>query len=85
MNGRLQVGGLAMIIKAKNPNNLGVIVGIVSRGDGYDWNIEGELDSSHIPIEFRNLPFGANSDQLLPIGDKQTQDELAKEKEIDHV
>lgn len=84
MNNRLQVGGLALVIKAENKNNLGVVVKLVSKCDHRDWIIEGDLDSSHMPIELRNRPFACYSDQLMPLGDKQTQDELAKEKELEN-
>lgn len=78
---RLQVGGLALLIKAQNPKNLGVVVKIVSHGSSLDWTIEGDLDRSHLPKERLSFPFGAMSYQLLPLGDKQTQDELMKELE----
>mgnify|MGYP006987817176 FL=1 len=83
MNNRLQVGGLALVIKAENPKNLGVVVKLVSRDGYYDWKIEGDLDKSHLPIELHNRPFACYSDQLMPLGDKQTQDELAKEKGLE--
>lgn len=85
MNNRLQVGGLALVIKAENPKNLGVVVKLVSRDEYYDWKIDGDLDKSHIPKAMHSLPFACYSDQLMPLGDKQTQDELAKEKELENV
>lgn len=81
---RLQVGGLALVIKAENPKNLGVVVKLVSRDEYYDWKVDGDLDKSHVPIKLRNCPFVCYSDQLMPLGDKQTQDELAKEKVLEN-
>lgn len=85
MSNRLQVGGLALVIKAENPKNLGVVVKLVSRDDYYDWIVDGDLDSSHLPIQLRTGQFVCYSDQLMPLGDKQTQDKLAKEKELENV
>lgn len=79
---RLQVGGLALLIQAVNPKNLGVVVKIISHGNSFDWIVDGDLDTSHLPRRRIGLPFGAMSSQLLPLGDKQTQDEIAKELDI---
>lgn len=69
---RLQVGGLALVIKANNPQNLGLIV-LLKETDGVDWKIESkndEFDRSHL------LGLSKHSDNwwvpaawLLPLGD----------------
>ena len=63
---RLQVGGLALVIRAKNPKNLGVVVRLIRSGKDHDWVVEGDLDNSHVKYSDAKNPFGANSDQLLP-------------------
>lgn len=68
---RLQVGGLALVIKAINPDNIGVTVQLIGRGKNYDWIVEGNLSSDHIPDTKRFGVFVANSDQLLPLGDEE--------------
>ncbi len=78
---RLQIGGFALVIKAKNPLNLGTIVEITGVGKNYDWIVEGDLNANHAKrkIVFK-ICFEADSDQLMPIGDKYTQDLLSKEE-----
>lgn len=77
---RLQVGGLALIIRAKNPKNLGVVVRLIRAGKTHDWVVDGDLNNIHVKYPDAKKPFGANSDQLLPLGDKQTQDQFKKEE-----
>ena len=74
---RLQVGGLALVVNSVNPKNLGVVVTPI---EGYKdgWIVEGELDSSHGLSMFKTK-FYAPSAWLMPLGDKQTQEELRQE------
>lgn len=67
MNNRLQVGGLALVIKALNPKNLGATVKLVKFEDNL-WVIHGELDSSHSPYVI-TTHFTAPPEWLLPLGD----------------
>lgn len=90
MSNRLQVGGLALIVKGDYSDlNVGKTVELASYlgkfGDIDDtWFIYCEeglyIDDGTIKNE------GAiESHRLMPLGDKQTQDELAKEKELENV
>lgn len=85
---RLQVGGLALIIKAGiNDSNVGKVVklieylGAIGKYDSA-WLVGGELVN-----ELGEIIDEANISQcrLMPLGDKQTQDELAKEKELEYL
>ena len=84
-NNRLQVGGLALTIKSVNPKNLGLVVKIVDVGVEYDWIVDGDFDNSHIPEYKRHLPFGAMSAALLPLGDKESQDQIMRKIELEKV
>lgn len=91
---RLQVGGLALVIGGLD-QNLGKIVKLVSfvgsvdntyaKGSDY-WLSEsdglvGRMPSGIIkPVSRTNI----KAIHLLPLGDKQTQDELSKEKETEY-
>lgn len=90
MNNRLQVGGLALTLDSKiQKSNIGLVVKIVKNvsenySDGKDWwHVENAyLKSKHgKTIGYGNFP----SHKLMPLGDKQIQDELAKEKELENV
>lgn len=73
---RLQVGGLALIIRSKKPENLGVVVRLIDRCfcGGYEgFKTKGAHTGNFSPDGW-----------LMPLGDKQTQDELAKEKELEY-
>ena len=86
---RLQVGGLALNL------NSGKVVTLVQYiGDCFN-KITGEKYLSVWKVkanEFHvlhndslSLEFGVPAAELIPLGDKQTQDELAKEKENDPI
>ena len=83
---RLQVGGLALIIKGcVDQRNVGKVVKLIEfvpefYGISSCWNVECE---SLIEFEGGYLSKVGIVEQyrLMPLGDKQTQDELAKEKE----
>lgn len=92
---RLQVGGLALIIKgATTQMNVGKVVElrkhypstITVQGnsliDAWDCYCEsGLVDTSG---KVRDVAC-FESHRLIPLGDKQTQDELAKEKELEYL
>ena len=91
---RLQVGGYAVIIHAINESNIGRVVKLIefvgdnciSRNWGKRddfWKIE--CDGFEYAYFNPRNPIPVHPAQyLMPIGDKQTQDELAKEKELEH-
>lgn len=85
--GRLQVGGLALVVKAVNKNNEGLVVELLFYDSSLDdWEVIGhseQLDDSHCD-EVGSTMWG-RSRNLMPLGDKQTQDELAKEKEMEYI
>lgn len=80
---RLQVGGLALELETGN------IVTLISfHGDGWDglrnpvkdvWKIYSEQPVLMPDTGNMRNRFYAESKNLMPLGDKQTQDELAKE------
>lgn len=92
---RLQVGGLAILIKDGIPQNIGKVVKLVSFHESIEctlgmlhldeWEfscesgvvcLDGKLYFDGMATSYKNL---------IPLGDKQTQDELAKEKENDPI
>lgn len=88
MNNRLQVGGLALIIKGDYSDlNVGKTVELTSYlgkfGDiGDAWFVY--CEDGLVMDDFKLKNEGAiASHRLMPLGDKQTQDELAKEKELE--
>lgn len=89
---RLQVGGLALIIHANLHENIGKSVRLISfvgqyRSKGFGerddfWQIESD---DIVLFSKGNTGIVCHPAQyLMPLGDKQTQDELAKEKEIEN-
>jgi len=84
---RLQVGGLALIIKAVNKENEGLVVELLFYDSSLDdWEVVGhseQLDDSH--CDEVGSTMWCPSRNLMPLGDKQTQDELAKQKELENV
>ncbi len=92
---RLQVGGLALIIKARvNDSNVGKVVElrkyypsiITVQGDSLidAWDCYCESGLIDMSGKVRDVAC-FESHRLIPLGDKQTQDELAKEKELENV
>lgn len=85
MNNRLQVGGLALEMSS------GAIVKLIMfKGDGYcrlgKIHFAVWLVSSSDPVFMPDTglyktEFHAESKDLMPLGDKQTQDELEEERE----
>ena len=88
MNNRLQVGGLALEMSS------GAIVKLIMfKGDGYCrlgkihfavWLV---ISSDPVFMPDTGLyktEFHAESKDLIPLGDQQTQDELAKKGEIEN-
>lgn len=82
---RLQVGGLALIIKG-NELNIGKTVELTKflgefKGLSNAWFVF--CEDGLMVENYGFISEGAiESDRLLPLGDKQTQDELAKEVEL---
>lgn len=85
----MQVGGLALVVHAKHPNNIMKTVKLKSFiGDSETVSYGLRSDYWEIDCEdFLVLHKGATgriahpAQYLMPLGDKQTQDELRKEKE----
>lgn len=82
---RLQVGGLALIIKGE-AKNIGKTVELTShlgsfKGLADSWFVFCE-DGLILSDESISNEGAIESHRLLPLGDKQTQDELSKEKEF---
>lgn len=81
---RLQVGGLALLLKAVNPKNLGATVTLI-KFHGELWEIAGNLDSSHSQYLI-TTHFLAPPEWLMPLGDDKgielykLQEELVKEQ-----
>ena len=79
---RLQVGGLALVIKGETSDlNVGLTVELID----HDCFANQWLAQNNDGILLRNGKIDNRAwftaDRLLPLGDKQTQDELVKEKE----
>lgn len=92
---RLQVGGLALIIKGiSTQENVGKVVvlkkhypsTITMQGnsliDAWDCYCESGLIDIRGKVRYVAC---FESHRLIPLGDKQTQDELAKEKELEYL
>lgn len=83
---RLQVGGLALIIKSGVDDlNVGKVVELVSHLGNYKgmmnaWLVKGKVFNKLGGIICEGY---IEQDRLMPLGDKQTQDELMKEKELE--
>ncbi len=85
---RLQVGGLALIIKGRiDDRNVGKAVKLIEFVENYcgigpAWQVmcEDGLDMNGYIAKYAFT----ERHRLIPLGDKQTQDELAKEKEIEN-
>ncbi len=81
---RLQVGGLALLLKAVNPKNLGATVTLI-KFHGELWEIAGNLDSSHSQYSI-TTHFLAPPEWLIPLGDDKgielykLQEELVEEQ-----
>lgn len=92
--GRLQVSGLAVIVGYDNsPHNLGVVVELV-KFMPVAYFEDGEIKTNAWEVYSEDL-IGRDGvtpchnmiyrqEHLQPLGDKQTQDELAKEKEFEN-
>lgn len=84
---RLQVGGLALIIKAGvNDLNVGKVVELVEhvgpRGKNENvWFVKGEVINE---VGYIIHEAYIEQDRLIPLGDKQTQDEFKKELDFCH-
>ena len=83
---RLQVGGLALIINSRCASNLGRVVLLKEYCGDMGAVKDAWLVSCSEPLEntkTKPLNYGhITSTGLMPLGDKQTQDELSKEKEF---
>ena len=88
---RLQVGGLALIVGYDNsPHNLGITVELVEFMPVAYFD-DGEIKTNAWAVNSTDLvgrdgitpchEMIYRQEHLQPLGDKQTQDELAKEKE----
>lgn len=85
---RLQAGGLAKCIKSDDDRNIGKIVSLYAFHEEYMgyknvWLFDCN-DGFYVNGNLRFTRIGSDdSDGLIPLDDKQTQDELAKEKELE--
>ena len=88
---RLQVGGLALIIHSSHIENVGRVVkldfyqGCAPNGGDEDyWKVLAKgLTVTQYGAIFKSDYSYHSSKYLMPLGDKQTQDELMKEKELE--
>lgn len=90
---RLQVGGLALVINSTSGLNLGKVVELMSHynivefDDGSVWENCWVVTGDDI-VGADGLPkpyVYSKAEWLMPLGDKKTQDELVKEKELKNV
>ena len=92
MSSRLQVGGLALIVNDTERENIGKVVQIIGKQrDGVRDAYSMMLLSDHLEVYSQHglmFPDGLFEDiglvhknDLMPLGDQQTQDELRKEQE----
>lgn len=81
---RLQVGGLALIINSRCSSNLGKVVLLKEYCGDMDIVKDAWLVSCSEPLEntkTKPLNYGhITSSWLLPLGDKQTQEQFKKEE-----
>jgi hypothetical protein len=97
MNNRLQVGGLALVIGSETgvDDNMGMVVTLTEYIGEYDhplarnndyWRVSGDgivaITAGGKIVLVQETVTSAKF--LMPLGDKKTQDELAKEKEIEN-
>ena len=96
MSNRLQAGGLALIINETERENIGKVVQIIGKQrEGVRGAYCMTLLSDHWEVYSEHglmFPDGLSKDtglihknNLIPLDDKQTQDKLAKEKELENV
>lgn len=87
---RLQVGGLALVLNSQFNENIGKVVKLVRHAGILEsemygvvdfWVVNGELKGTVLDNADGVVP----TKYLMPLGDKQTQDELAKEKELEYL
>ena len=90
---RLQVGGLALVINSTSGLNLGKVVELIVHYNvvGFDdgsvwkncWVVTGDdiLGTDGLPKPYVYF----KAEWLMPLGDKKTQDEFVKEKELENV
>ena len=87
---RLQVGGLALVLNSQFPENIGKVVKLVRHAGILESEMYGVVDFWVVNGELKGT-VSDNADgvvptkYLMPLGDKQTQDELAKEKELEYL
>lgn len=90
---RLQVGGLALVINSTSGLNIGKVVelmrhyNVVEFDDGSIWQNCWVVTGNDI-LGCDGLPkpyVYSKAEWLMPLGDKKTQDELLKEKELENV
>lgn len=89
---RLQVGGLALVINSTSGLNLGKVVELmrhyneVEFDDGSIWKNCWVVTSNDIlGVDGLPTPYVySKAEWLMPLGDKQTQGDLAKEKELEN-
>ena len=80
---RLQVGGLALVINAENKNNIGRVVSLIRYVGCYAWVDDGwevGIDSGINILGEKTSRGVLSAKTLMPLGDKQTQDEFRKEE-----
>lgn len=84
---RLQVGGLALVVQSKHSDNIGCVVELISFIGRQEspWEVGRYFDYWEIKYNHRPKTMFAPSHCLMPLGDKQTQDKLAKEKELEYM
>ena len=87
---RLQVGGLALVLNSRFPENIGKVVKLVRHAGLIESEMYGTVDFWVVNGELKGT-ISDNTDgvvptkYLMPLGDKQGQDEIMKEKELEYL
>lgn len=86
---RLQVGGLAINLNSGKIVTLIKFIGdIVYKPTGEIYRSVWRVKANEFHVlhdDSMKLEFGVPANELMPLGDKQTQDKLAKEKELEYM
>ena len=87
---RFQVGGLALVLNSRFPENIGKVVKLVRHAGLIESEMYGTVDFWVVNGELKGT-ISDNTDgvvptkYLMPLGDKQGQDEIMKEKELEYL
>lgn len=84
---RLQVGGFALVVESKHLDNVGRVVELIAFIGKKEspWEIGKYFDYWEVKYNHRLKTMFTPSHCLMPLGDKQGQDEIMKEKELEYL